>query len=121
MLTKLFIENQEIELKDSVQFLLNKQFEDITNPTVIINEWSKTVEIPSTQHNDEVFGHIYSPDKIIVDEDVPSVLIKDEANKLTTSYYSPVSGRYNTTFDANINYAHITMTPTPNVGAGNLT
>lgn len=48
MNTKLYIENQEIELKDEVQFLLNKQFEDITNPTVIINDWSKTVEIPST-------------------------------------------------------------------------
>lgn len=121
MLTKLFIENQEIELKDEVQFLLNKQFEDITNPTVIINEWSKTVEIPSTQYNDEVFGHIYSPDKIIVEESVPSILIKTEANKLTTSYYSPASFRYDTTFDVTVNYAHITMTPTPNVGSGSLT
>ena len=99
-------------------FLLNKQFEDITNPTIIINEWSKTVDIPSTKHNDDVFGHIYSPDKIIVEESVPSILIKTEANKLTTSYYSPVSGRYNTTFDVEDNYAHITMTPGPNVGTG---
>ena len=121
MLTKLFIENQEIELKDEVQFLLNKQFEDITNPTIIINDWSKTVEIPSTQHNDEVFGHIYSPDRIIVEESVPSVLIKTESNKLTTSYYSPSSYRYNTTFDVEDTYAHITMTPTENVGSGSFT
>ena len=43
MKTQLFIENFEIELNEGVQFLLNKEFEDLSNPTDIINDWSKTV------------------------------------------------------------------------------
>lgn len=118
MNTKLYIENQEIELKDEVQFLLNKQFEDITNPTVIINDWSKTVEIPSTQHNDDVFGHIYSPDRIIVEEENPSVLVESSYNKATTAFYVPTSSYYNTTFESSLNRSHIVMTPTSSVPVG---
>lgn len=62
---RLFIQGREIELDDNVQFALNKQFEDITNPTTIINTWSKTVSIPFTAKNHETFGHIYNPDKIV--------------------------------------------------------
>ena len=64
---RLFIENNEVELDKTVQFAITKQFEDLTNPTTIINDWSKTVSIPFTQKNNELFGHIYNPDKVIVD------------------------------------------------------
>ena len=65
-MTRLFIENKEIELDESVQFAITKQFEDLSNPTDIINDWSKTVSIPFTAHNNEIFGHIYNPDRLIV-------------------------------------------------------
>lgn len=64
---RLFIENKEVELDSNVQFAITKQFEDITNPTTIINDWSKTVEIPFTQSNNTLFGCIFNPDKVIVD------------------------------------------------------
>lgn len=64
---RLFIENTEVELDNTVQFAITKQFEDLTNPTTIINDWSKTISIPFTQKNNELFGHIYSPDKVIVE------------------------------------------------------
>ena len=60
---RLFIENNEIELDNEVQFSLNREFENITNPTTIINSWSKTVNIPFTQKNNQIFGHIYNPDR----------------------------------------------------------
>lgn len=66
---QLFINNKEIELNQSVIFSITRQFEDITNPTIIINDWSKTVEIPFTNRNNQIFGHIYCPDKVIVDGD----------------------------------------------------
>jgi hypothetical protein len=66
---RLFIENTEIELDESVQFAITKQFEDLNNPTSIINDWSKTVSIPFTAHNNGIFGHIYNPDRIIVSSD----------------------------------------------------
>ena len=65
-MTRLFIENKEIELDESVQFAITKQFEDLSNPTAIINDWSKTVSIPFTANNNEIFGHIYNPDRLIV-------------------------------------------------------
>ena len=65
-MTRLFIENKEIELDESVQFAITKQFEDLSNPTNIINDWSKTVSIPFTANNNAIFGHIYNPDRLIV-------------------------------------------------------
>ena len=67
MNTRLFIENNEIELDETVQFAITKQFEDLSNPTAIINDWSKTVSIPFTARNNEIFGYIYNPDKLTVE------------------------------------------------------
>lgn len=64
---RLFLENRELELDENIQFAITRQFEDITNPTTIINDWSKTVKIPSTPNNDKIFGHIFSVDKTIVE------------------------------------------------------
>lgn len=68
MRTQLYIQNFEIELNEGVQFLLNKEFEDLSNPTVIINDWTKTVSIPFTEHNNKVFGYIYKPERTIVSD-----------------------------------------------------
>lgn len=66
-MVRLYIQNKEVELTDDVQFAITSQFEDLSNPTTIINDWSKTVSIPFTQNNNELFGHIYNPDKVIVE------------------------------------------------------
>ena len=63
---QLFIEGQEIELTESVKFAITKQFDDLTNPTTIINDWSKTVEIPFSLKNNQIFGHIYDPHRVIL-------------------------------------------------------
>lgn len=68
MRTQLFIENFEIELNEGVQFLLNKEFEHLSNPTDIINDWSKTVSIPFTEKNNKIFGYIYNPNRVIVSD-----------------------------------------------------
>lgn len=80
-MTRLFIENREIELDESVQFAITKQFEDLSNPTTIINDWSKTVSIPFTSRNNEIFGHIYNPDKLTVEGNVNQ--------ELTGIYFNP--------------------------------
>lgn len=66
MLAELYIENELVDLNDSVTFSLTKQFEDITDPTTIINDWSKTVSIPFSTKNNKLFGHIYNLDRVIV-------------------------------------------------------
>lgn len=68
MKTQLYIYDFEIELDEEVQFLLNKQFEDLSNPAEIINDWSKTVSIPFTEKNNKTFGYIYNPNRVIASD-----------------------------------------------------
>lgn len=66
---RLFLENREVELNEKVAFAINKQFEDVTSPTDIKNDWSKTVEIPFTQSNHKLFGDLFKVDRLIVEGD----------------------------------------------------
>lgn len=66
---RLFFENQEVELNENIQIAITKQFEDVTNPTSIINDWSKTVKIPSTSLNNRIFGNLYNVDRLTVEGD----------------------------------------------------
>lgn len=65
MKTRLYIENYEVELNEDVSFAITKQFTDLSSPTDIINDFSKTLTIPYTNNNDRLFGYIYNPDFII--------------------------------------------------------
>lgn len=76
---RLFLENHEVELDKSVQFAITKTFEDITSPADIKNDWSKTVEIPFTQHNNKIFGMLFSTDRLIV----------EGSSKLMGVYFNP--------------------------------
>lgn len=62
---RLFIENKEVELNETVQVAITKQFEELSNPTTIINDWSKTVSIPFTTSNNELFGYIFNADRLV--------------------------------------------------------
>lgn len=64
MKTELYIENQLIELDESVQFTITKEFSNLLSPTDIINDWTKEIAIPFTNHNNKVFGHIFIPDTV---------------------------------------------------------
>ena len=57
-MVSLYIENEYIELDNEVQFAITKTFEDLSNPTLIINDWSKTVAIPFTDKNNKTFGQL---------------------------------------------------------------
>ena len=63
---QLFIEGREVELRDDVQFPLTKVFDDLTNPTKIIADFSKTIAIPITKANSLIFGSIYKLDRGLV-------------------------------------------------------
>lgn len=81
--TELYIENELIDIDESVHFAITKQYEDITNPTVLINDWSKSVNIPGTIRNNKFFGHIYNPDMQIVNSSLsPTYINFDPTRKL---------------------------------------
>lgn len=64
-MVELYIAGQPVELDETVSFTINRYFEDTTNPTSIYSEWSKTVTIPRTLHNNKLFGSLYCPDRLI--------------------------------------------------------
>lgn len=72
---RIFIEGRELDTLDSVTVPITKQFEELSDPTVICNDYSKTVTVPLSKNNNAIFGHCYNPDRLIVagDEDTPLV------------------------------------------------
>ena len=62
-MVKLFIEDKEIDLNKDINIPITLSFEDLNNPTKITNTFSKTVTIPSTKKNDQVFGEIWRFDR----------------------------------------------------------
>lgn len=63
------IAGQEVQLTDSVQFAITKTFKNLSNPTDIINDWSKTITIPFSDSNNRLFGSIYNPNRRVIESD----------------------------------------------------
>lgn len=78
-MTRLFLENKEVDLGENFSCPITKTFEDIQNPTSIINDYSKTITIPHTQNNDRLFGFLFNPDR----------LTAKEGTTLTGIYFDP--------------------------------
>jgi hypothetical protein len=62
---ELYIENQLVDMDEKVNIVITKQLNDIFDPAKIKNDFTKTVSLPNTSNNNKIFGHIYSPNKII--------------------------------------------------------
>lgn len=60
---KLYIEGVRADLDDGAFILLNYTQEDLTNPTIVKNSFSKQITLPGTPTNDAIFGHIYRNDR----------------------------------------------------------
>ena len=60
---QLYLENQEVELNDSVSFPLTKSFENIWNPTDITVDYSKSINIPATNKNNKLMANAYRLDR----------------------------------------------------------
>ena len=71
---QLFLEGQEVELNKNVSFPLNKSFENLWNPTDIIVEYSKSVNIPATKSNNRLMTNAYRIDRqFVINEDNPNI------------------------------------------------
>ena len=58
---ELYIENLLVDLDDGTDVLLTKQYNDIFDPAKLLVDFTKTVSLPNTPRNNEVFGHVWSP------------------------------------------------------------
>ena len=70
---RIFIENRELDTLDSVTVPITKQYEELSDPTVICNDYSKTVTIPLSPNNNEIFNYAYNPDRVIIASSGPFV------------------------------------------------
>lgn len=63
---QLFLEGEEIELNDNISFPITKTFSHISNPTDILVEYSKTINVPATNKNNIIMAHAYRLDRQFV-------------------------------------------------------
>lgn len=82
MNVQLYLSNQLVELEENITFPLNKTFDDITNPTSIITEYSKTINIPMTKRNNAILGDIYRLDRVIKVGDTNIGIYFDPSKKI---------------------------------------
>lgn len=61
---KLYIGGQEVDLGSSTNILFNYRQKDLTNPTVVKNSFSKTIELEKTDNNNQIFGHIWNLNRV---------------------------------------------------------
>lgn len=59
----LYIGDRKIDLPEKFSVLFNHTLEDRTNPTVVRNSFSKTIELPGTENNNKVFGTFFRNDR----------------------------------------------------------
>ena len=64
MRVELYIADTLVDLSDESLILMNYTFEDLNNPTVVKNSYSKQITLKGTKNNNALFGHIYKPDRV---------------------------------------------------------
>jgi hypothetical protein len=72
MITELYIDGQRLDLSDDIDIRLTYSITDIENPVERKGTVSRTIEVPGTANNDNVFGSIYRFDQWVIGFD-PSV------------------------------------------------
>lgn len=59
MKIELYLQGKRVEINQDIDFVLNKQFTELTDLTTIIVDYSKTIKVPMTPHNNELFNYVY--------------------------------------------------------------
>ena len=59
----LYIAGMSVDLDEQSFILFNYTMEDLSNPTIVRNSFSKQVTLPGSANNDKIFGHIFRLDR----------------------------------------------------------
>lgn len=62
---QLFIDNQEVDINESVELYLNKTFNNLENPTTYYSEYSKTITLPFTAKNKVILDNYSRQDSVV--------------------------------------------------------
>lgn len=77
---KLFIANKEVDLPSNVNFPFTYQSEQLNNPSIVKNSFSKSIKIEGTPNNNKIFGEIYKLDR--------EQMLQDDENYIG-AYFNP--------------------------------
>ena len=70
-LVELYIGGQRVDLKDNGGIYLNYKQKDVKNPTIVKNMFSKTLEVPGTDINNNIFNNIWNLTRVQTTDIVP--------------------------------------------------
>lgn len=66
---RLYIADKIVDLDSESVITMNYTLEDANNPTIVKNSFSKSISLPATANNNDLFGHIYNLSrKTIIDD-----------------------------------------------------
>lgn len=104
---ELYIDNKLVELSDSIDYSLTKSFFDLSDPSKLCDDWSKTIKIPMTDNNRKLFGQWQIPNRA-------TGKVENGGNSLTGMEFSPYTKVGYSLFDngARIMEGHIKMNKT---------
>lgn len=61
---ELYIGNSRVDFQQTPEILYTYQADELTNPTVVKNSFSKTLTIKGTPGNNAIFGHLWSIERV---------------------------------------------------------
>lgn len=60
---RLYIGGTEVDFADKQEILYTYQTDDLTNPTIVKNSFSKTITVKGTKNNNNLFGHYWNVER----------------------------------------------------------
>lgn len=76
----IYLENRKLDI-DYIDLALTYSFSDLTNPTSVTGDYSKTITIKGNQTNNEIFGQIWRFDRTILDSATSNIGVNFNPSK----------------------------------------
>lgn len=76
----IYLENRKLDI-DDIDLALTYSFSDLSNPTSVTGDYSKTITIKGNQTNNEIFGQIWRFDRTILDSETSNIGVNFNPSK----------------------------------------
>lgn len=61
---RFYIDDRQVDLQDTPKLLYNWVLTDFSNPTIVKNSYTKTIQVDGTKNNNDIFGHFWDLDRV---------------------------------------------------------
>lgn len=87
----LYISDKKVDLDDSTFILFNYTMEDLNNPTIVKNSFSKQITLKGTPANNEIFGGLFKSDRKTIFGDGYTGVFFDPLRKTPFTIYNEMN------------------------------